>query len=60
MGNKRNGLLALIGMGALAYYQYKKSSPEKKKQVTDTLNTAKDNITKLGTDIKGKAEGMLG
>ena len=55
MGNKTNGLLALLGLGALAWWKYKKSSPEDQQKVKDTINNAKDNLTKLGNDIKDKA-----
>lgn len=55
MGNKTNGLLALLGLGALAWWKYKKSSPEDQQKVKDTINNAKDNLTKFGNDIKDKA-----
>lgn len=55
MGNKTNGLLALLGLGALAWWRYKKSSPEDQQKVKDTINNAKDNLTKFGNDIKDKA-----
>lgn len=55
MGNKTNGILALLGLGALAWWKYKKSSPEDQQKVKDTINNAKDNLTKLGNDIKDKA-----
>ncbi|WP_379969729.1 YtxH domain-containing protein [Epilithonimonas sp. UC225_85] len=55
MGNKTNGLLALLGLGALAWWKYKKSSPEDQQKVKDTINTAKENLTKFGNDLKDKA-----
>ena len=55
MGNKTNGILALLGLGALAWWKYKKSSPEDQQKVKDTINNAKDNLTKFGNDIKDKA-----
>ena len=55
MGNKTNGLLALLGVGALAWWKYKKSSPEDQQKVKDTINNAKDNLTKFGNDMKDKA-----
>ena len=55
MSNKRNGLLALLGLGALSYWIYKKSTPEEKQMVKDKINTAKDNFNKWGNDIKDKA-----
>jgi len=55
MGNKTNGLLALLGVGALAWWKYKKSSPEDQQKVKDTINTAKENLTKFGNDLKDKA-----
>ena len=55
MGNKTNGLLALLGLGALAWWKYKNSTPEEKQAVKDTINTAKDNFNKFGSDLKSKA-----
>lgn len=55
MGNKTNGLLALLGLGALAYWKYKKSTPEQQQAVKDKINSAKDNLNKWGNDIKNKA-----
>ncbi|MBB4805668.1 gas vesicle protein [Chryseobacterium defluvii] len=55
MGNKTNGLLALLGLGALAYWKYKKSTPEEQQAVKDKINTAKDNLNKWGNDLKNKA-----
>lgn len=57
---KRNGLLALLGLGALAYWKYKKSTPEEQQAVKDKLNTAKDNLNKWGNDLKDKANEMAG
>ncbi|MBD8017518.1 YtxH domain-containing protein [Kaistella pullorum] len=58
MSSKRNGLLALLGVGAVAWWKYKNSTPEQKQAVKDTLNTAKDNFSKFGTDLKSKATDM--
>jgi len=55
MGNKTNGLLALLGLGAVAYWKYKNSSPEQQQAVKDKFNNAKDNFNKLGGDLKNKA-----
>ena len=55
MGNKTNGLLALLGLGALAFWKYKKSTPEQQQAYKDKLNTAKDNLNKFGNDLKDKA-----
>ncbi len=55
MGNKRNGVLALLGLGALAWWKYKNSSDEEKQAVKDKFNTAKDNLNKFGNDLKSKA-----
>ncbi len=51
----KNGLLALLGLGAVAYWRYKNSTPEEKQAVKDKLNTAKDNINKWSGDLKNKA-----
>lgn len=58
MSTKRNGLLALLGLGALAWWKYKNASPEEKQAVKDKVNTAKDNLSKLGSDLKTKASDM--
>ena len=58
MGNKTNGLLALLGLGALAWWKYKKSTPEEQQMVKDKINTAKDNFSKFGNDLKSKANDM--
>lgn len=55
MSTKKNGLLALLGLGALAWWKYKNSTPEEKQVVKDTINTAKDNFNKFGSDMKSKA-----
>ncbi|MEG2079006.1 hypothetical protein SAMN05421796_11022 [Chryseobacterium piscicola] len=55
MGNKTKGLLALIGLGALAFWKYKKSTPEEQQAVKDKINNAKDNLNKWGSDLKSKA-----
>ncbi len=61
MGNtKRNGILALLGLGALAWWKYKKSSPEQQQALKDQLNTAKDNFNKWGSDLKNKANEVAG
>jgi cytoskeletal protein RodZ len=55
MGTKKNGLLALLGLGALAWWKYKNSSEEDKQMVKDKVNAAKDNFNKWGNDLKSKA-----
>ncbi len=55
MSTKKNGLLALLGLGALAWWKYKNSTPEEKQAVKNTINTAKDNFSKFGSDLKSKA-----
>ncbi|KMQ59043.1 hypothetical protein ACM40_19035 [Chryseobacterium sp. BLS98] len=55
MGNKTKGLLALLGIGALAFWKYKNSTPEEQQAVKDKINNAKDNLNKWGSDIKSKA-----
>ena len=58
MGTKTNGLLALLGLGAVAWWKYKNSSPEEKRMVKDKVNTAKDNFNQWGNDIKSKASDL--
>ncbi|SEW11652.1 hypothetical protein SAMN05421841_1120 [Chryseobacterium wanjuense] len=58
MGNKTKGLLALLGLGALAYWKYKNSSPEEQQAVKDKINNAKDNLNKWGNDLKDKANNV--
>ncbi|MCT2406546.1 YtxH domain-containing protein [Chryseobacterium antibioticum] len=55
MGNKTKGLLALLGIGALAFWKYKNSTPEEQQAVKDKINNAKDNLNKWGNDVKNKA-----
>ena len=55
MSTKRNGLLALLGLGALAWWKYKNSTPEEQQAVKDKVNTAKDNFNKWGNELKSKA-----
>ncbi len=55
MGTKSKGLLALLGLGALAWWKYKNSTPEEQQAIKDKINTAKDNLTKFGNDLKEKA-----
>ena len=55
MSTKKNGLLALLGLGALAWWKYKNATPEEKQAVKDTVNNAKDNFNKWGTELKDKA-----
>ena len=55
MSTKRNGLLALLGLGAVAWWKYKNSTPEEKQAVKDTISTAKDNFNKFGSDLTSKA-----
>lgn len=52
---KSNGLLALLGLGAYAFWKYKNSTPEEQQKVKDKINTAKDNFNKWGGDLKNKA-----
>ncbi|WP_027376988.1 hypothetical protein [Kaistella palustris] len=59
MGTKKNGLLALLGLGALAWWKYKNSTPEEKQAVKDKVNTAKDNFNKFGSDLKSKANDVV-
>ncbi len=53
---KRNGLLALLGIGALAFWKYKKMSPEEQANVKGQINEAKRKFTDAGQDIKSKVE----
>ena len=55
-----NRLLALLGVGALAYWRYSKSTPEEKQKVKDTLDTAKKNLTDMGGKLKEQANQLKG
>lgn len=59
MGNKGKGLLALLGLGALAWWKYKNSTPEEQQAIKDKINTAKDNLNKFGNDLKNKANDVI-
>ncbi len=56
---KLGRILALVGLGALAYRQYKKMSPEDKKAIDDKIDNAKRNLSNLGADLKSKAQETL-
>lgn len=58
MGSKKGGILALLGLGALAWWKYKNSSEEEKQMVKDKVNCAKENFSKWGNDIKSKASDL--
>lgn len=58
MGNKTNGLLALLGLGAAAYWKYKNSTPEQQQAVKDKFSTAKENLNKFTGDLKSKANDL--
>lgn len=53
---KRNGLLALLGIGALAFWKYNKMSPEEKDKVKNQFNDAKRKFTEAGEELKTKVE----
>lgn len=53
---KRNGLLALLGIGALAFWKYKNMSPEEQENVKGKFNDAKRKFSEAGQDLKDKAE----
>ncbi len=55
MASKKGGLLALLGLGALAWWKYKTATPEEQQMVKDKVNNAKDNLNKWGSEIKSKA-----
>jgi hypothetical protein len=48
MSTKRNGLLALLGLGALAWWKYKNSTPEEQQAVKDKVNSAKRQFQQMG------------
>ena len=59
MGTKGKGLLALLGLGALAFWKYKNSSAADQQAVKDKINNAKDNLSKWGNDLKDKASDVV-
>ena len=59
MGNKTKGLLALLGIGALAWWRYKKATPEQQQKVKDTFNAAKEKFTKQSSELMDKANEAL-
>jgi hypothetical protein len=59
MGTKGKGLLALLGLGALAFWKYKNASPEDQQAVKDKINCAKDNLNKWGNELKSKASEVV-
>ncbi|SFI05706.1 YtxH domain-containing protein [Halpernia frigidisoli] len=60
MASKGKGLLALLGLGALAYWKYKNSSAADQQVVKDKINNAKDNLKGWGNDLKSKANDVAG
>lgn len=59
MAGKGKGLLALLGLGALAYWKYKNSSAADQQVVKDKINNAKDNLKGWGSDLKSKANDVV-
>lgn len=53
---KRNGLLALLGIGALAFWKYKNMTPEEQENVKGKFDEAKRKFSEAGQDLKQKAE----
>ncbi|WKS94434.1 YtxH domain-containing protein [Riemerella columbina] len=53
---KRNGLLALLGLGAFAFWKCKKSAP--KNTLDSKLDEAKDQLSRLGNEAKAKASDL--
>lgn len=49
-------LLALAGLGALAYWRYKRATPEEKQKINGMIDKAKNNISKFGSEVKSKAD----
>ena len=56
---KRKGLLALLGIGALAFWKYKKMTPEEQDKVKGQINDAKRKFTDAGQDLKTSVEDKL-
>lgn len=56
---KRNGILALLGLGALAFWKYKNSSEEERQALKDKCNGLMGGFCKLGNDLKAKANEAL-
>ena len=53
---KRNGLLALLGIGALAFWKYKNMSPDEQQNVKNQFNDAKRKFKDAGSDLKSEVE----
>lgn len=49
-------LLALLGIGVLAYWRYKKLTPKEKNKIMDVLSQTKHKLNHLGTELMSKAE----
>lgn len=56
---KTNGLLALLGLGAYAYYKYTKMSPEEKGKVKGKIDNVKKNIEGYAEDFKSSVNKKL-
>lgn len=57
---KRNGILALLGLGALAFWKYKNASDEDKKALKDKCSGIMGGLCDLGNELKAKATETLG
>ena len=51
-------LLALLGIGVLAYWRYKKLTPKEKNKVMDVLDKAKDKLSHISNEWMSKVEDL--
>lgn len=56
---KRNGLLALLGLGAYAFWKYKKMPASEQDKIKQQFDDAKRKITDTGKELKSKAENKI-
>ena len=49
---KSGGILALLGLGAYAYYKYTKMSPEEKEKIEGKLENVKRNLDSYSKDLR--------
>lgn len=51
-------LLALLGIGVLAYWKYKRLTPKEKNKVMNFLDTTKDKLNHLSNEWMSKVENL--
>lgn len=56
---KSRGLLALLGLGAFAFWKYKNMSPDEKDKVKGKINEAKRKFSDATSDLKDSLDNKI-